>query len=205
MNKHCSSSGQHHWGDDMQSVWGLVIKIWQKRTSCFTFVFLRWINGLDNMPTVLLAYSPLNSICLYLIAFWQSNTQTGMIPDVGHHTPRQRHTVTFWIRLLHVRKRHVSFEEQYKGPQISRLSLNIFLDITGMILICSDIEHLFYLSVILSVWIPHTKITIEYYDWFIRLTRFVAWFNMSVVTYTTGTRTSVSDILCGTQHYEFSV
>ena len=109
-----------------------------------------------------------------------------MIPNAGHHTPRQRQTVTVWIRLLHVRKRYVSFEEQHKGRQISRLSLNIFLDITGMILICSDIEHLFYLRVTLSVWIPHTKITIEYYDWFIHRTRFVAWFNLSVVTYTTG-------------------
>jgi len=157
------------------------------------------------MRKVLLAYSQLASIFLYLIALWQSNSQTGMIPDVGHHIPRQWQTVTTWIRLLYVRKRNMRFEEQHKGRQISRLSLNTFLDVTGMVLSCSDSELLFYLRVILSVWIPRTKIAMEYYNCFIRRTLFVGWFNLSDVTYTTRTRTSVSDILWGTEYYEFSI
>ena len=92
-----------------------------------------WIKGLGNKRKALLVYSQFDSICLYLKAFWQNNTQTGMIPDVGHHITRQRQTVTVWIRLLHVRKRNMGFEEQHKGRQISRLSFNTFLDITGMI------------------------------------------------------------------------
>ena len=157
------------------------------------------------MRTALLAYSQLDSICLYLIALWQEEHTNWHNSRCG--PPRAQTTAdgTAWIRLLHVRKRNTGFEEQHKGRQISKLSLITSLAITGMVLSCSDSEILFYLRVMLSIWIPHTKITLEYYDWFKRRNRFVTWFNLSFVTNATGTRTSVSDILCGTQYYEFSV
>jgi len=192
MNETCSWSGQRQWGDDMQFVWDLVTIMWHKRTSCFTFVFLRgtWI------------------ICVRYhrrTRLWTRCACINSILTNPTHKLAWSQTVTAWIRLLHFWKRNGDFEKQHKERQISRLSMNTFLHITGMVLSCSDSEILFYLRVVLSILIPHIKIAIEYYDWFIRPTRCVAWFNLPVVTNTTGTRTYESNSLCGTRHYEFSV
>ena len=121
---------------------------------------------LGNMRKAHLAYSPSDSICIYLMAFSQIKaTQTYMIPDVGHRIPRHLQTVTAWI--------HCMSEEEIRGlkneirHQISRLSSNTPLAINGKILTCSDSELLFYLHVMLSIWITYIKTTTECYDWLI--------------------------------------